>query len=223
MPTTDVWNRTRDGETDWWQWHELYDVAGSPGHQRLLNVQRHIDAVLDARAGPVRVVSVCAGQGRDLLPLLARRAGRPVVRAWLVETDARNVAEARRAVEEAELGGVEVVVADAGTTDAYADAVPADLLMVCGVFGNISDKDVYSTVSALPSLCAEGATVIWTRHRSAPDLTPTIRRWFAEAGFEEQAFDSPGPGSGSFSVGVDRLVADPRPYEPARRLFAFTR
>jgi hypothetical protein len=78
-------------------------------------------------------------------------------------------------------------------------------------------------VKALPSLCAAGATVIWTRHRAEPDLTPTIRRWFIEAGFEEEAFDSPGPGTNSFSVGVDRLSADPQPFKPGRRLFTFIR
>lgn len=223
-PTRDVWHRTRDGVTDWWQWHEIYDESGSPGHQRLLSVQRHIGAVLDARGtGPVRVVSACAGQGRDLLPVLTRRTGPPVVRAWLIEIESRNAAEAQRAVEEARLGEVEVMEADAGTSDAYAEAVPADLLMLCGVFGNISDNDIQTTVSALPSLCAAGATVIWTRHRGEPDLTPTIRRWFADTGFEEQAFDSPGPGAGSFSVGVNRLVVDPQPYERGRRLFSFTR
>jgi hypothetical protein len=223
-PIKDVWNRTRDDVTDWWRWHEIYDASGSSGQKRLVAVQCHIDAVLDARgAGPVRVVSACAGQGRDLLPVLAGRAGQPVVRAWLIERDPRNVAEARRVIVEAGLGEIEVVEGDAGTTDAYAGAVPADLLLLCGVFGNISDEDVEVTVRALPRLCAAGATVIWTRHRGEPDLTPSIRRWFVEAGFEEQAFDSPGPGTGSYSVGVDRLVAGLEPYEPGRRLFSFAR
>jgi hypothetical protein len=67
-------------------------------------------------------------------------------------------------------------------------AVPADLVLVCGVFGNISDDDVKTTVLALPTLCAHGGTVIWTRHRREPDLTGAIRTWFKEAGFVERAF-----------------------------------
>jgi predicted RNA methylase len=133
-PMKDVWNRTRDDVTDWWQWHEIYDQSGSSGQQRLVAVRRHIDAVLDARgAGSVRVVSACAGQGRDLLPVLAGRSGRPVFRARLIELDRRNAAEARRVIVEAGLAEIEVVVGDAGTTDAYAGAVPADLLLLCGV------------------------------------------------------------------------------------------
>jgi hypothetical protein len=103
------------------------------------------------------------------------------------------------------------------------NAVPADVLMVCGVFGNISDDDVQTTVKALPSLCTAGGTVVWTRHRGEPDLTPAIRGWFVEAGFQEDAFESPGLGASSFSVGVNRLVADPRPFEPGRRMFTFER
>jgi hypothetical protein len=38
-----------------------------------------------------------------------------------------------------------VICTDAGVTDVYAGAVPADLLLVCGVFGNIGDADVQSS------------------------------------------------------------------------------
>jgi hypothetical protein len=33
----------------------------------------------------------------------------------------------------------------------HIDAVPADLVMLCGIFGNINDSDVERTVSAAPS------------------------------------------------------------------------
>jgi hypothetical protein len=45
-----------------------------------------------------------------------------------------------------------------------------------------------TTVLGMPTLCSPGATVVWTRHRREPDLTPTIREWFVEAGFIEEAF-----------------------------------
>jgi hypothetical protein len=113
------------------------------------------------------------------------------------------------------------VTGDAGVTDAYAGAAPADLVLACGVLGNVPDKDAERTVRSLPQLCAVGATVVWTRHRRSPDLTPRIRAWFAEAGFRELAFDSPGPDS--FSVGVHRLDGPPLPFERGRRLFTFAR
>jgi hypothetical protein len=87
------------------------------------------------------------------------------------------------------------------------------------VFGNITDSDIKTTVAALPTLCSAGATVIWTRHRRSPDLTPTIRRWFTEAGFQEEAFDA--LAGTSVGVGVHRLAGEPSSFEPGRRLFTF--
>ena len=64
-----------------------------------------------------------------------------------------------------------------------------------------------------------GATVIWTRHRRAPDLTVDIRRWFTEAGFAEVAFDF--VDDSTLSVGTQRFTGDPLPFEPGVRLFEF--
>ena len=103
----------------------------------------------------------------------------------------------------------------------YTDAVPAELLLVCGVFGNVSDRDVHRTIEALPQLCANDATVVWTRHRRHPDLTPRIRQWFAAVGFAEHAFDSPGPNQ--WSVGVHSFRGEPQPLALGARWFAFIR
>jgi hypothetical protein len=141
------------------------------------------------------------------------------VAARLVELDPRNVEAARRAVAARELQGVDVVRGDAGTTDAYRNAVPADVILACGVFGNITDEDVARTIRTLPSLCAPGASVIWTRHRNPPDLTPAIRGWFEQAGFAELAFENP---DGTwFGVGHHRLEGEPVPIEPGRTMFEF--
>jgi hypothetical protein len=117
------------------------------------------------------------------------------------------------------LPGVEVVRADAGTTDAYRGAVPAHIILACGVFGNITDDHIVTTVARLPGLCAPGATVIWTRHRRPPDLTPDLRHWFEQAGFVEVGFDA--PQRLFIGVGVHRLDAAPEPFEPGRHLFDF--
>ncbi len=106
--------------------------------------------------------------------------------------------------------------------DSYLGAVPADLAMMCGVFGNITDDDLRGTVAALPSLCAPEATVIWTRGRfSEGDLTGAIRGWFARAGFEEIAFDC--PEDATYRVGVHRLTSEPRPLRTGNTFFRFTR
>ena len=144
------------------------------------------------------------------------------VRVRLVELDERNVAVARQAAQAAQaagLHGVEVLQADAGITDACAGAVPAQVVVACGIFGNITGSDIQATVAALPSLCAPGALVVWTRHRRPPDLTPAIRSWFGEAGFREEAFDT--SADGFMSVGAHRLAGEPAALALGQRLFTF--
>jgi hypothetical protein len=138
----------------------------------------------------------------------------------LVEADSGNVAVARQFVAESALDDViTVVCGDASTTNAFAGSVPADLVLMCGVFGNVSDGDIDCTVRMLPTLCAEGATVIWTRHRRPPDRTPQIRRWFAESGFEERSWVA--PDDALFGVGVHRLTASPAAFVDGVRMFDF--
>jgi len=210
------------GMTDWDAWHQPYEQPDSPLSRRLRIIQEHIRAWMDETAPlPVTVVSSCAGDGRDLLQVLADRPDAHRVTATLLEYDARNVARAREAIGRAGLREVTVTCVDAGTTDAYVGAVPADLVLLCGVFGNVSDDDVHRTVRALPQLCAPGALVVWTRHRGAPDLTPQIRTWLEDQGFDEVGFTA--PDDVLFAVGAHRFHGMPAALKPGQRLFTFTR
>jgi hypothetical protein len=201
---------------DWAAWHDDYDSPESELSRRLAIVQGRIRDALDAQPpGPVRILSMCAGQGRDLIGVLDGHPRRDDVRARLVELDPRNVAVAKETAP----AGVEVVAGDAALTAAYDGLVPVDIALVCGVFGNVSDDDIRHTVRQLPMLCRPGATVVWTRHVEPPDLTPAIRGWFAESGFEEVAFDTE---TGAwFGVGTHRFAGEPQPYRPDVRLFKF--
>ncbi len=214
--------RSRVQRTDWVGWHEAYARAGSGLRDRLDAVRAEIARRLDDTAPhPLRVVSACAGDGRDLLGALAERDDADRVTAVLVESDAALVSRAREQARRVS-ATVEVRQADAARSDVYADAAPADLLLLCGIFGNISDADVRATIEAAPQLCAPGAEVVWTRHRGgASDLTPAIRAWFGDSGFEEVAFVSPEPGG--WSVGVHRLVGSPAPLHLGRTWFTFLR
>jgi len=206
--------------TDWHDWHLPYGDETSALSRRLRLVQGHIEGWLDERPeSSLRVVSVCAGQGIDLLGVLARRSDAGRVRAVLIEKDPRNVAAARDGVAAAGLRGITVRCADAGDFAAYRDAVPADLVLLAGVLGNISDRDVRATIAAAPRLCAPGATVMWTRTRRAPDLSPAVRGWFADAGFVERAFHA--PADVLFSVGVHQLQGPPEDPPSSGRIFAF--
>jgi len=158
---------------------------------------------------------MCAGQGHDLLGAMTGHARAADVRARLVELHPRNCDAARAAAPP----GVDVVCADAALASSYDGAVPSEIVLANGVFGNISDADIERTVGLLPSFCAPGATVIWTRHRRPPDLTVDIRRWFEAAGFAEVAYDA--PEEFIFGIGVNRLAVPPAPFRADLKLFDF--
>jgi hypothetical protein len=207
---------------DWKSWHDAYDDPSSPLAIRLALVQAQLSIALAlAPTGPIRLVSLCAGQGRDVLGVLPGHPRRDDVSAILVEFDPGNVQLAAERAAAENLGGVQVREADAGLVSNYADALPADVLLLCGIFGNISEADIRRTVAASASMCAAGGTVLWTRHRREPDLTREIRSWFEAAGFAEVAFYAPPPGTLT-GVGVNRLADGAAGQSPSDRLFTFS-
>jgi len=178
-------------------------------HLRILDL-------LDQTPGPVRVLSSCAGQGHDILGALEERGpqDRARVTGALIEIDSTNVAIAQRHI--ARLGlALSVVEADAGTTDAYFGLVFADLVILSGIMGNISETDIERLVHVSRRFCAPAATVIWTRGAQDPGLGPDISRWFVQAGFEELSCEEWIEGTG-MRVGVNRLITPPEPLRPGR-------
>ena len=212
--------------TDWVDWHRAYDDPASDLSRRRRSVQAAIrDWIARAPDGPLRIVSACAGDGRDLLEVLAEQPEPDRFSARLLEVDEDLAARAEQLARRHGLAGVDVVRADAGVTESYSGAVPADLLMLCGVFGNLTDEDARWTVETARHLCAAGAYVVWTRgsfaDRDVAEPTVVLRQWFAEAGFEEVSLDI--PGDAGYRVGVHRLVAPPEPLVLGRQIFTFTR
>jgi hypothetical protein len=202
-------------DRNWVRWHDAYEDSGSSLSRRLAAVQHHIRLVLDQRPpGPIRVVSLCAGQGRDILGVLADHPRRGDVTGRLVELDPRNAKAARDQAPE----GIEVFVGDAADTANYAGAVPADLVLAYGVFGNISDDDVHRTIASLPGFCAAGGTVIWTRHREPPDLVPAVCEWFEAAGFRPVWVSDRGAGYGA---GAHVYTGPATQLPMGQRLFTF--
>ena len=205
---------------DWGEWHRKYDDPATGHPQRLAVVVEQIRAALDrAGPGPIGVLSLCAGDGRDLATAATGHPRAADLTGCLVELDADLAAAAREHV--APLGSrLEVRAADAGDPTVWADVVPVDLLLLCGIFGNVPDEDVERTALASAAMGRPGSTVIWTRHRRPPDLTPTIRGWFTAAGCTSLGFWSGGPGG--FGVGAELLEGPTRPLDRSHRLFAFT-
>ncbi|MCX4881778.1 MULTISPECIES: class I SAM-dependent methyltransferase family protein [unclassified Streptomyces] len=204
---------------DWYRWQDGYDGPDSYYGRRLVLVQDRIRAAMDeAPPGPLTAVSLCAGQGRDLIGALHDHPRRADVRALLVELDERNVVAARHAAKAAGLSGVEAVAGDASLTDQYAGLAPADLVLVCGLLGNITDADVERVLDHCTQLCRTGGTVVWTRNRKEPDLVPRVCGWLEERGFERVWVSEPGLVQ---AVGAHRHTREPRRLPLGERMFDF--
>src|SRR5262245_15128865 len=107
---------------DWHEWHRAYDEPDSPLSRRLRVVQEKIrDALEVAPPGEIRVISMAAGEARDLLGVLNGHPRRDDVTGRLVELDPELAARAR----ENSPAGLDVFVGDAGVTGSYTNAVPA--------------------------------------------------------------------------------------------------
>jgi hypothetical protein len=207
---------------DYVKWHEAYDDPNSDLSWRLKQAQTYIRHALDHLAGPVTVLSLCAGDGRDVLQVLADRDDSSRVHATLIELHPILVKRAREFAAEAGLTGVTVRSQDAGNTTAYAGSVPADLLIMMGIFGNISEDDVHRTIETAPQLCRPGATLLWSRSTSGSCQNASVRGWLSEAGFTELdylEFDQ--DGGERAALGSARYDGPPQTLAAGQQLFTF--
>jgi hypothetical protein len=211
---------------DWIAWHQEYDEPESTLARRLRVVQANIRQAVELIAAhtateATRVISLCAGEGRDLLPVLAETGRFAAVRARLVELDPRLAERAAQRARQLNLPNVEVVNGDAGRTTAYEGMVPAHVVLACGVFGNITAEDIRRTVATLRTLTAPQGFVVWTRGRkSEVDGSSEVRSWFAQEGFTERSFTA--PSDARFRVGLNQLSeAGAQPFRSGVRMFSF--
>lgn len=214
--------------TDWRGWHSKYDDPTHFLSRRLEIVRGELGRILDARGDEsTQLVSICAGDGRDTLPVLAERHSD--VHTVLVELDDALADAARREAAGLGLDSVEVRTGDAGALATYVGVPPADVFLACGVFGNITDDDLEATVAVLPQLLAPGAWVIWTRGLKAGD-DPTewdgdpadlVRAVFARHEFVDEALVR--PSDAGFRVGVHRYYGSQNPRPEDGQVFRFVR
>jgi len=148
--------------TDWQAWHGHYDDRDSPLSRRLRVVQQRLNELVSGEAGSQRVLSLCSGEGRDILPVLARLSNERRPEVVLVELDPALAAAAERRAVDAGVAAT-VVVGDAGLTKTWQTVAPVDVLMLCGIFGNISEADIRTTINAAHGVLTRGGSVIWTR------------------------------------------------------------
>lgn len=176
--------------------------------------------------GVLRLISICAGEGRDVLPVLAEQDSGRRVRALLLEVYPILSQRARTEAANLGLSGVEVKDCDAGLAETYLDVPLAHVLLACGVFGNITVDDMRRTIATLPALMAVGGIVIWTRacHYFGHDPSLEVRNCFLEQGFTEMSFTSTTDDKFKFRIGMHQLnhvPADVRPLQRGTRIFTF--
>jgi hypothetical protein len=213
---------------DYLEWHRQYDDPTSGLSGRLVLIRRHLRDLLDAAPAPVsvRVLSLCAGDGRDVITTLAARPpGSGPVEATLVELHPVLAARAAGAAASAGLASVEVRTGDAGSPATFADRLPVEVLLLVGVLGNIDPHTVGAVVDGLPALVVPGGHVIWSRggpEAGEPDRREEVRAAFRSRGLLEVAWYGAPQG---FGLGVNRFPdRPPLPAPPLpERLFTFDR
>jgi putative methyltransferase len=209
---------------DWVAWHERYNTNRGL-KARLRAVCGQIENCLSAcPAGQIRVVSVCSGDGRDLLTALINHPREKDVVAYLIDQE-RALIEAGQ--DSANLSGIgdqlHFIVGDATLASSYRGMVPADLVLVCGVFGHVLKEDLQKLVRSLGSMCKTGGHVIWTRHAKAWDgetHLPLINQLFEQAGFEQISFSV--TEEGASCIGTYRYLGQTADLSTEDRLFTFT-
>lgn len=207
---------------DYVQWLHRYDDPDSPLSWRLRTIQQWLHDDLDARPGPIDLVSVCAGDGRDIIDVLHARHDASRVTVVLLEAHPEVADLARQRARDAGLDQVEVRTCDASLTRSYVGAVPADIVLLVGLLGNMSHEDVSTTITTTPQMCRPGATLIWSRGRDRDDINDRVRREFTDVGFTEQhyaASDQPTRPA----AGLMRYDGATAPLDPDRHLFTFFR
>jgi Putative methyltransferase len=152
------------GSEPWSGWPER--AYGQERYQqRLFVVKEHLAECLNiAPHGQVRITSLCAGDGRDVIGVLASHQRRNDVAACLVELNRQSVAVGLRLTKSA---GLEKIVdfrnEDATVYTTYKNSPRSDIVLVCGVWAHVPVHERGQLVDAIACLCKPGGTVIWTR------------------------------------------------------------
>jgi hypothetical protein len=221
---------------DYVEWYDAYDDPASDMSWRLRQVQAYIRYTLDQIQGQLTVLSLCAGDGRDVLQVLVQRDDSSRVHAALIELHPVLAQRARVFAAKSGLANVTVRTIDAGNTTAYAGSVPAGnttayagsvpahLVIIMGIFGNISDDDLRRTIQTAPQLCQPGAVMLWSRSTDGADHNRSVRGWLAEAGFSELDYREFDHAEGErAALGAARYDGPPRPLIPGQQIFTFLR
>jgi Methyltransferase domain len=208
---------------DWDNWHKLYETS-EDFRTRLRMVCQQISAVLDrCPDGPIRIISICAGDGRDVLEAVSEHHRCGDVQAFLLDNHAASLERGQRSAEKASMSeNLHFMNADASLASSFTGLGHADLVLISGVLGHLDHADVPRLITKLPMLVKKGGSVIWTRHLKLHDggkQIPSIRKMFLKSHFQETFFGCASPEG--FVVVCDRFCGNQTPLDGGQRLFDF--
>lgn len=165
MNLRSLFARLRTGKWNGWP-EKAYLREGY--QQRLTAVQEHLCECLDdAPPGPIRILSMCAGDGRDVIGAVRSHRRRKDVVAWLVELNSQSVELGKGYSVNAGLErSLQFINGDATSYSTYKSIGAADIVLVCGVWGHVPAHEKSMLVKAISTLCKPGGSVIWTRGTS---------------------------------------------------------
>jgi hypothetical protein len=209
---------------DWVKWHENYKASPSL-KARLLVVREHLSRCFDSLPpGVIQVLSICAGDARDLIGLLATHPRKMDVRAHLVENNVELVENGQKVIIEAAFEEqLQFVIADATISSTYLGLAPVDVVLMSGVFGNLRSEEVARLIGSLGLLCKCGGYVVWTRHRrlhNGLNQIALIRQLFSESDFEEVLIEN--TSDNKFAIGSHRYKGAGQVLRGGVKLFEFT-
>lgn len=208
--------------TDWIKWHRSYDTSPSM-MARLELVQLQISSCLTKLTqGSIRIISICAGDGRDIIGVLRSHSRRQDARVHLIELNAELLEAGRRAAQIAGIENqIEFIHGDATKSRTYQGITPADLVLACGVFGNVRTRHISHLIFRLRSLCRSGSFLVWTRVLSRDGLrkVETIRDLLQQAAFEQVCLEF--SDVTNHFIGSHRYAGIYQPLTKKKRLFKF--
>jgi hypothetical protein len=208
---------------DWAKWHDNYKVSPAL-KERLSIVRKHLSkCCISLPKGSIKIISICSGDGRDLLGLMEYHPRKQDVSALLVENNEELVDTGRKSIHEAGFETqLKLVLSDATLFSTYDNYCPANIVLFSGVFGNVRVEETPNIIRNLRSLCNTDSYIIWTRHcrvNNGLKHIEFIRNQFTENDFEETYYEQ--TADGTFIIGTNKFCGNKIDLSAETKLFDF--
>jgi len=173
----------------WTEWHEeAYNDINSLPYQRTEIVKDLINKYLSEIDKNIVVISIGAGQSRDILPVLIGRKDNDRITTYLIDTDIECLNYAKNYAKDNNIINVHIVDMDGSLVKNYKDIPKADLIIFCGMMTQKNTDEVKNLANNIKLICNEDAQIIWSRHGYDGDYSTPFRNVFNENSYKELDF-----------------------------------